>query len=279
VSTTTRAFASIQIPESTAESRGAASDRERNTRRRLRCRSLARRRRATGTWARAARPTGSVRAKSRESRDGASSRLFPRSLGARSPGGRRGEARRHPPSLVPARMRETNAIATDRRVPRRVEAAAVSPGTRFPRTLDGVQSRHFLPASLTAPLPPTRSARISPARHATRRPSSFSFFTRPSRSTGLAARRGGQRRPGLRAGHRRGSVDDHREHVRVLLQLRQHEDPRGRARRERGRDAVRLVRGDLRDQERGGLQRAVRRPREHVRHALLLRGHPGDHAP
>ena len=95
-------------------------------------------------------------------------------------------ARRHPPSLVPARMRETAAIATDRRVPRRVEETAIiSPRTRFPRTLDGVLSRHLLPASLTARLPPTRSARISPARHVPPAVRLF-FFFHPPLSTDLS---------------------------------------------------------------------------------------------
>jgi hypothetical protein len=115
-----------------------------------------RRRRATSTRARAARPTGSVRAKSRESRDGAPSRLFPRSLGARSPGARRREARRHQSRRISARLRETAAIATETLSVASRRSGAVSPGTRLPRILDGVLSRRLLPAPLTEPLPPTR---------------------------------------------------------------------------------------------------------------------------
>ena len=149
-------------------------------------RGLARRRRATGTWARAARPTGSVRAKSRESRDGASPRLFPRSFGVGSPGGRRGEARRHPPSLVPARMRETAAIATDRRVPRRVEETAVL----FTRDSVSADPRRCPVASppprvadRASPAHPLR-ANISRTPRATRRPSLFLFS--PPLSTDLS---------------------------------------------------------------------------------------------
>lgn len=61
-----------------------------------------------------------------------------------------------PADLVSARLKETAAIAIDRRASRRVEAAAVSPGRSFPRTFNGIPSRHRLPASLTAPLPPVR---------------------------------------------------------------------------------------------------------------------------
>jgi hypothetical protein len=132
-----------------------------------------RRRRATSTRARAARPTGSVRAKSRESRDGAPSRLFPRSLGARSPGARRREARRHQSRRISARLRETAAIATETLSVASRRSGAVSPGTRLPRILDGVLSRRLLPAPLTEPLPPTRLRADVSAR-----PSSSSFLCR-----------------------------------------------------------------------------------------------------